>query len=235
MPQLLQISNFTGELALPKNGWNTNDLNAQIVANQEKYLRKLLGDTLYIDFEANPTHQKWVDFVDGVIYDTDTVNETTGQFYKLQWSGVKVMLKYLIYAEIRLFANDKTFTGGAYEPSGENATTPDRSQRNVLVKEAYNKGVRYYNAAILFLKEFEKLSATPLTVSEVSGTYTIELSEVPKYVEVGDKMNKTNLTVTNITDETITATGDTGQVIEMIEWYPFGMLDTQYLYMSNIF
>jgi hypothetical protein len=239
MPALLNITDFKGEYALPQNGWSNPDINAQIEEAEKKYLLKLLGASLYDEFEnrsLSPQVQKWTDFIDGVTYDTDVINTVTGNPWKMRFEGAKKMLMHLTYAEIRAWVADRMFTGGTYEAHGENSENQDRAQRNVMVRKAYNEGVKLFEDAHIFLNEYLRIKEKPVSITEsTSGTYTIELSEAPIYLSVGDIMKKGALTVDAIVDEFVTATGAAGLTFTDVEWYPFGDVDTEMIYIANIF
>ena len=154
-PKFLDQSQFTGEINILFQSDSIDKQFSDFAATFEKdVLTELLGITLYNEFIADinennvPQTQKFIDLLNGVVYNL----ESNGR--PIEYKGLLLMLQYLVFDA---FIQSRNFT---FTPNGtlsvdtentkqvSNYDTKYKATRNI-----YNKGVRMYNEAILFVYE----------------------------------------------------------------------------------
>ena len=115
-----------------------------ITEYQERILRDLLGDPLYINWSENPTDAKYTSLRDG-----ETYTYTDGKKYI--YTGLKKMLVYFIWSLYKPDAETKdTITG---ESNSENENS-EKAQANIYRKSVarWNVGVKLYHEAIQYIE-----------------------------------------------------------------------------------
>lgn len=136
-------SDFKRDLKLPLDNADLVDFNDYIETVSDKYMRRLLGESLYSEFETamdGTPAQKWLDLFDGVVY-TNYVDNS-----EVHFEGCKQMLLYFIYFEVK---ESTTFAAmnGDYSDTISNSEKVSAVISNRSNSEKFNKGqVIYYNA-----------------------------------------------------------------------------------------
>jgi hypothetical protein len=242
--RLNEITAFTGECDLPKNGYKNADFNAIIDTVQDEVLRDLLGQRVYTSFMADvdaglgtPTKSKHLVLLNGGAYDTDEENADTGNLVQAYCPGVKRMLRLFTFARIVAGLTDNHQSSGSYEPSGENSSTLTRQQRNVSARIAYNTAIALRDEVVKFLQTNYGQYDDAVSVINVAGTYTITFAVAPTFLYVGDVMTGNyggQFTVTVIAGAVVTATATAGQDDTTFTWYPFGDVVTVPMYLKNV-
>lgn len=104
---------------------------------EKEYLRKLLGDHLYLDLVAHKTDAKYVALATGETYAYDGLNYI--------YDGFKNMLSYFIFVQYSKDSQSFAAGTGDYQPNMQNSTRIERIQFNKKMIDAFNKGVDLYN------------------------------------------------------------------------------------------
>lgn len=129
---------FKGDIAL-STSWN-DEIDLSIPVVEEAILRKLLGDTLYAEYLANPTDAKWVALVDGedYIYDSYTIS-----WKGLKGSNQKSLLAYFTYEYLLRDNDEQVSNKGVIRQSSEKG---EDVSVNSKMCNAQNKGVDLFGS-----------------------------------------------------------------------------------------
>lgn len=161
-----------GETRISQNQFEKETLKLYIAEVQEEYLKKLLGDELYLEFGAqlpNPALQKFIDLLDGVVYLND-------QGQKVDYTGLKRMLQYFTYYA---YTNDQdvqnTIIGNV---SGQSRNSQNLGPNSTLAfsESFYNKAIDYFRQSQEFIHsndEQERVSTN--VVDNLDGSYTVSI------------------------------------------------------------
>jgi hypothetical protein len=182
---ILTTSDFTsGETRISQNQFEKDTLKDYIKEVQEDTLKDLLGAELYLQFGAelpNPTTQKFIDLLNGVVY---TFNDVLSDY-----TGLKRMLKYFTYNE---YVNDQdvqnTIVGNV---SGQSRNSENLTPNATLsFSEAKNnKGIDYYRDSYKFIQSNDKQERiSTAVVDNLDNTYTVSVSST-LYMVAGDTFN----------------------------------------------
>jgi len=205
---ILTTNDFTaGEIRISQNQFEKDSLRSYISEVQEYYLKKLLGDELYLEFGAElptPTTQKFIDLLNGVVY---SEHETV-----YDYTGLKRMLKYFTFYS---YTNDQdvqnTIVGNV---KGQSRNSKNLSANATLAfsEEKFNKGVDYFKQARLFIKLNDKQERTSTAVVDnLDNTYTVNVADT-KYMVTGEAftINGVEYTFGTVTSSSFTFAASTG-------------------------
>jgi len=139
---------------------------------EEKYLKKMLGIDSFIEFKNNlvngmPQTQKWIDFVEGKVYEVDNV--------QVDYQGIIDMLQGFIYYEIYKLQNSAQTSIGNQKLDGKNSYKDTYPQNEFDYLKRYNIAIDLMNDAINFLYNNNtkiEVVATSI-VDNGNDTYTI--------------------------------------------------------------
>jgi hypothetical protein len=140
-------TDFVGEFKISQNRWANTDHDAIIASVEEKILKDLLGEDLYLKLIADlngsyvPQTQKYIDLVNSKTY---TVVNVDGVTVNVNYQGIKKMLKYFTYAELLKFQSTQNTEVGQVEPSQNNSTKVAPVNLSGLISDSYNKGLDLY-------------------------------------------------------------------------------------------
>ena len=112
---------------------------------QERDLKKLLGQKMYLDLVANPTESKYVELLDGGAFTIDDFEYTQ--------KGLKYVLAYFIQAE---YITDSRFNDTFAGFTQKNVTESTRSQYGELKAKKMNArelAFSYFQEIKLFLDD----------------------------------------------------------------------------------
>lgn len=142
MINLITYSDFIGDISLPIDTVSIDLLdNEYIPIYQKDILVKLLGQTLYSEFEtaiSGTPAQKWIDLRDGKTYQD---YDDEGILQSVKFEGLKNIVKYYVYFK---YVNDlqrKITTTGQIEQNNVNSIIV--AARTKLV-DAWNSMLFYY-------------------------------------------------------------------------------------------
>ncbi len=163
----LTVSDFDKFYKIATNDFDEEDLEQCIIDNEKKYLKQLLGVSLYALFEADltggttppPTTQKYL-----TIYNPLEFDNTNGGIYTggILSSGIEVnkinisegmiaMLKGFIYFEYQRFQFVKASPVGSVENSNENSKVLTGYKAANI--QRYNKAVESYKAIQTYIRQ----------------------------------------------------------------------------------
>lgn len=145
-PANITTADLKGFYAIDISQWNNSEIAAQIVKLEAKYLKKLLGNTLYSDYIANPTATKWTKLTGGSTY-TDYDGQTR------EWTAdeFKDMLKGFIYFElIDMFTDKQTITGYVRSKNENSERVSDLKAREIQIAR-WNLSVELFRRAYNFM------------------------------------------------------------------------------------
>jgi rhamnogalacturonyl hydrolase YesR len=163
----------TGETRISQNQFEKDNLKSYIKEIQEEYLKKLLGDSLYLELGAElptPTTKKLLNLLDGVVYTYDL------KVY--DYTGLKRMLQYLTYY---YYTNDQdvqnTIIGNV---AGQSRNSENLTANSTLAfaEEKFNKAIDYFKEAQLFIQYNNSQKRTSTGVTDNSdNTYTVAVTD----------------------------------------------------------
>lgn len=138
---ILAYTDFTSSLNLDTESTDQQTYIGNMIDEFEpKYLRRVLGDSLYFDYTQNTGATKYTTLVNGETNNYYTDNGLNYPFY-----GLKEMLKYFIFFEIK---KDSI----SYDNSvGENVLNNQMNETNLKLVKAFNKGVELADEAIDYI------------------------------------------------------------------------------------
>jgi len=137
----LTLNDFIGDCNVSQSRYGNVDLNSIIAASERKILIDLLGEDLYAKVIATPTTSPYSLLVSGTTYHVENQDGVT---VNIVYQGLKPMLKYFAYADILKFQKDSNTNVGQVEAKVDNAEKSAANKLNVLISQAYNKGLALY-------------------------------------------------------------------------------------------
>lgn len=212
---IISIADFSaGELKITRNNSVDTDLQSYIDETEEKYLRSLLGDTLYIQFIAQlptPTLQKWTDLLNGYNY---TVENENGENESVYFVGVKKMLRLFTWFN---FVREQSFQNaivGQVKGASQASANASMEEISRLIKTRYNKAIELYLSCYKFIYDNDEQTRTSASVVDNGGgSFTFNVSDTRYMVDGATvKIEGDEYTFSNIvTDTSFDITGATGK------------------------
>ena len=151
------VEDYIGKYHIAKDEYTEENLDQYIKDNEKKYMRCLLGDSLYVEWIGDllptsidvpqlPQQQRFLDLLNGGITYQDSYKKT------VLYEGVRSMLLGFVYSE---FLPDNwsrhTVTGNAKSNRDvSELTTPN--QTVIQAEKRFNDSVNYYQAAQQYIK-----------------------------------------------------------------------------------
>lgn len=212
---IISIADFSaGELKITRNNAVDTDLQSYIDETEEKFLRSLLGDTLYIEFIGQlptPTFQKWTDLLNGYNY---TIENAEGENESVYFIGIKKMLRLFTWF---YFVREQSFQNsivGQVKGASQASANASMAEISRLIKKRYNKAISLYDESYQFIKQNdlqERVSSS--VVDNGGGSFTFNVSDTRYMVDgetvtiEGDEYTFSNI----VTDTSFDITGATGK------------------------
>lgn len=212
---IISIADFSaGELKITRNNAVDTDLQSYIDETEEKFLRSLLGDTLFIEFSAQlptPTLQKWTDLLNGYNY---TIENESGENETVYFIGIKKMLRLFTWF---YFVREQSFQNsivGQVKGASQASANASMAEISRLIKKRYNKAVSLYDESYQFIKQNdiqERVSSS--VVDNGGGSFTFNVSDTRYMVDgetvtiEGDEYTFSNI----VADTSFDITGATGK------------------------
>ena len=130
---------------------------------EKDIMRKLLGDTLYTDYVANPTDARWIALVDGATYTYDDKS--------VIWDGTKgiagnSMMGFFTYERILRDLDSNVVANGVVRQASEKGEYYSVNSRMSL---GQNKGVNLYGTYCE-----SRLNGTAYNYLRDNGTYDFD-------------------------------------------------------------
>ena len=145
MANFITKADFIGEINISQNQYTTEDLQSFIDEFEVKYLKKLLGDDLYlkvIDLEGD----EYDELIEGVVYETTNEN---GVVVNVDYTGIRQMLAYFIYFEYIRKQPYKNTNAGTQTSNSETATAVTKQEINSIATNIFNKAVDLYGKELV--------------------------------------------------------------------------------------
>ena len=145
---ILAQTDFIGDIELTQSADITTALNSFITTNEKKYLRLVLGDDLYIKFNA--------DLTDGVPQTTiykdllDGKNYEIGSLYYV-YRGLKSMLKYFVFYQYKMGTYTTDTDTGTAILQKDASIRESRFNVERDANDAWNKGVEILQEVIFYI------------------------------------------------------------------------------------
>jgi len=135
------IQDFTGETNISQNKYTKIDYENIITSTEERILKDLLGEDLYLKLIATPAVAPYLELVNGTTY--AVVNED-GVTVNVNYQGIKKMLKYFTYVEILRFQKSENTEVGQVDPQQNNSVRLPENNLSKKIMDSYNKGIDLY-------------------------------------------------------------------------------------------
>lgn len=149
VPAILSKTDFIGYYNVEIPGYSVTEKDAAIVQYEKFYLKKLMGETLYADYAANPTATKWTDFINGKSY-----TDLNGEAKVWESTDLKKLLLGFIYYDLVKEIRDKQTITGYVRPKNENSERVSDLKQLELMCERWNKSIGYYHKAYYYFLNF---------------------------------------------------------------------------------
>lgn len=224
----IQTGDFTGFLAISQDRFNNTELESYIEIFLVEWLRKLLGDAVYLDIlNTTPLPQKYTDLLDGVVY-----FNTSEQKTRISVSFTAI-LRHLIYFEYVRKQSQVNTVNGVQEIQNENSMKGSIAQAPFR----FNRAITLFNKdTIAFLDQYQQVSRSIVSSVEApAGVYTIELADT-LYMIDGESVSigGVEYTATNITATTFEISSGAGLSFSgSAIWHPFK--EAVYCLQSSLF
>lgn len=201
---ITQTTDFVGEVNISQNRFSDGDLNNFIQLTEEKILKELLGDDLYLKFEADNfgmgamAREQDKELLNGLVY-PDPLNG-----FNVDYIGIKRMLRLFCYYEFIKEQKYQNTIIGTVEGSSRNAINSAQGVVIEVAEERQRQGVDLYDKAQKFIHDNNKKSYPTTSIVDQGGNvYLVSLSTT-KYILDGDEVtiNAKKYTVSNLIDDT---------------------------------
>jgi hypothetical protein len=213
---ITQASDFVGEVNIAQNKFTVGDLNEYIERIEEKQLKCLLGDTLYLLFKADSfgndasSRDRYKELLNGLQY-TDPKDDE----FIVDYVGLKRMLRLFIYSEYLPEQVYQNTIVGEVEGSSRNAFNTTIAKVNDTAEDRQRKGVDLYDSAQKFICDNNEKEYTPSSIIDQTGNVYLVSVSTTKYIQDGDtvSINGKDYVVSNlITDTSFEITETSGTV-----------------------
>lgn len=147
MANLINITDFTENKFLTQN-LDSSDIDPVIAEAQMFDLKPVLGDALFHDMMENFTVAKYVNLLDGQTY------TPTGATSPIRFSGLKMVLKYYVYA--RLITDDgiKSTNSGFVRKTLENSERITDKDKALKVAQSRSGAKVYEDEMVKYLNNY---------------------------------------------------------------------------------
>ena len=144
MTNLINITDFADNKFLTQN-LDDRDIDPIITEAQEFDIKPVLGAAMYLDMMNNLTATKYIELLDGKQY---TPNGSADAIY---FNGLKMVLKYYVYARLLVVDGVKSTNSGFVQKSLENSERISGSQRTQMIAQTRSGAKAYEDELRAFL------------------------------------------------------------------------------------
>jgi len=144
MTNLINITDFAENKFLTQN-LDDRDIDPIIAEAQEFDIKPVLGAAMYLDMMNNMTATKYIELLDGKQY---TPNGSADAIY---FNGLKMVLKYYVYARLLVVDGVKSTNSGFVQKSLENSERISGSQRTQMIAQTRSGAKAYEDELRAFL------------------------------------------------------------------------------------
>lgn len=147
MANLINITDFTENKSLTQN-LDARDIDPIISEAQDFDLRPVLGPQLYLDFITNINQTKYQELLNGKTY------TPTGGTAPIEFKGLKMVLKYYVYARLLVADGVKSTNSGFVLKTLENSERISGAQRTQMIAQARSGAKAYEDDMVCFLNNY---------------------------------------------------------------------------------
>jgi hypothetical protein len=140
MINLINITDFTENKFLTQN-LDDRDIDPVITEAQEFDIKPIIGAAMYLDMMNNLTASKYIELLDGKIY---TPN---GEADAIYFSGLKMALKYYVYARLLVVNGVKSTNSGFVQKTLENSERISGTQLTQMIAQT-RSGAKVYETEV---------------------------------------------------------------------------------------
>lgn len=150
MTNLINITDFTDNKFVTQN-LDDRDIDPVITEAQEFDIKPVLGAAMYLDMMNNLTASKYIDLLDGKTY---TPNGCADPIY---FSGLKMALKYYVYARLLVTDGVKSTNSGFVQKTLENSERISGTQRTQMIAQTRSGAKAYEDELRAFLCNYSAI------------------------------------------------------------------------------
>lgn len=150
MTNLINITDFTESKFLTQN-LDDRDIDPVISEAQEFDIKPVLGPAMYLDMINNLNAAKYVELLEGKTY---TPNGSANPIY---FSGLKMVLKYYVYARLLVTDGVKSTNSGFVQKTLENSERISGSQRTQMIAQTRSGAKAYEDELRAFLCNYPSI------------------------------------------------------------------------------
>jgi hypothetical protein len=150
MTNLINITDFTENKFLTQN-LDDRDIDPVITEAQEFDIKPVIGAAMYHDLLTNPNTVAHQELLDGKTY---TPNGATSPIH---FSGLKMVLKYYVYARLLVTDGVKSTNSGFVLKQLENSERISGTQRSQMIAQTRSGAKAYEDEMRAFLRNYPNI------------------------------------------------------------------------------
>ncbi len=147
---LINLTDFTENKHLTQN-LDSRDIDPIILEAQEFDVKPVMGSAFYYDMMNNVTDSKYVELLDGKVYTPNGLDSP------IQFSGLKMVLKYYVYARLLVVDGVKSTNSGFVQKQLENSERISGAQRTQMIAQTRSGAKAYEQELIDFLNNYSDI------------------------------------------------------------------------------
>ena len=147
MSNLIDITDFTENKHLTQN-LAGSDIDPIISEAQDFDIKPVLGAALFYDLMSNLTTTKYIDLLNGKVY------TPTGSTSPIEFKGLKVVLKYYVYARLLVSNGVKSTNSGFVQKTLENSTVISGTKQTQMIAQTRSGAKAYEDEMRAYLSNY---------------------------------------------------------------------------------
>lgn len=144
MENLINITDFIENKFVTQN-LDSSDIDPVITEAQMGDLKPVLGDAFFHDMMENLTASKYVTLLNGTVY------TPTGATAPIRFNGLKMVLKYYVYARLIVLDGVKSTSAGFLQKTLENSERISGTQRTQMIAQSKSMAKVYEDELVKYL------------------------------------------------------------------------------------
>lgn len=149
-PRLIELADFTEYKYLTQN-FEEDELNAIIDEAIEFDIMPVIGSALMYDLRTNQNEQKYIDLVSGKVY------TPTGSSAQIEFKGLKMVLKYYVYARLLVADGVKSTASGMVHKILENSERISSAKQTQMINQTRSGAAKFESDMIKFLCNYSSI------------------------------------------------------------------------------
>ena len=150
MSNLINITDFTENKYLTQN-LDDGDIDPVISEAQEFDIKPVLGAALFYDFMNNLNTTKYLELFNGKVY---TPN---GSANPIEFKGLKMVLKYYVYARLLVSNGVKSTNSGFVQKTLENSTVISGTKQTQMIAQTRSGAKAYEDDMRAYLSNYSDI------------------------------------------------------------------------------